>query len=248
MNHAGLSPLPERVAEAVRSFAEEALQLAPGTSARWERRAEDAREGFARLIGARPSEVAFARNTSDGLSLVAFGLDWRDGDNVVALEDEYPSNVYPWWALRRFGVATRMVPRPQSRFCVDDIRPWIDGRTRVLAVSAVDWQTGFRADLATLAALCRERGVLLVVDGIQAVGALRIDVRAEGIDCLAVGGHSGSSPRKAAARCSSRSAWSSVSRRLWSDGRASPKRTDIFRITSTCGRTPADSKPGAPRT
>ena len=189
MNHAGLSPLPLRVARALGSFAEEALQLAPGASAGWERRAEEVREAFARLIGARACEVAFVRNTSDGLSLVAFGLDWRDGDNVVALADEYPSNVYPWWALRRFGVATRMVERPGSRFGADDVRPLIDRRTRLLAVSAVDWQTGFRPDLAALATLCRERDVLFVVDGIQSVGALKTDVHAEGIDCLAAGGH-----------------------------------------------------------
>jgi selenocysteine lyase/cysteine desulfurase len=189
MNHAGLAPLPRRVAETLHSFADQALRLSPGTSAGWERRAEEVRAAFARLIGAQTSEVAFVRNTADGLSLVAAGLPWRSGDNVVALADEYPSNVYPWWGLRRLGVETRMVERPQSRFGADELRPWIDARTRVVAVSAVDWQTGFRADLATLATLCRESGALLVVDGIQAVGAMRVDVRAEGIDCLALGGH-----------------------------------------------------------
>lgn len=189
MNHAGLSPLPRRVAETVRSFAEQALHLAPGTSAGWERHAEQVRTTFARLVGARRSEIAFVRNTSEGISLVASGLDWREGDNVVALADEYPANVYPWWGLRRLGVETRMVARPHSRFGVDEVRPSIDGRTRVVAVSAVDWQTGFRADLAALATVCRESGVLLVVDGIQSVGALCTDVHAEGIDCLALGGH-----------------------------------------------------------
>jgi selenocysteine lyase/cysteine desulfurase len=82
-----------------------------------------------------------------------------------------------------------MVPRPHSRFGVDEIAPFIDRRTRLLAVSAVDWQTGFRADLAALASLCRERDVLLCVDAIQAVGALAMDVAADGIDCLVTGGH-----------------------------------------------------------
>ena len=106
----------------MQSFAAQALDLAPGTSAEWQRRAEEVRAAFARLIGARAAEIAFVRNTSEGISLVASGLDWRQGENVVALADEYPSNVYPWWGLRRLGVETRMVARPHSRFGVDDVR------------------------------------------------------------------------------------------------------------------------------
>jgi selenocysteine lyase/cysteine desulfurase len=189
MNHAGISPVPRRVAEALRSFADGALHLTAAVHRSWERRAEETRAAFARLIGARAAEIAFVANTSQGLSMIAAGMRWKEGDNVVALEDEYPSNVYPWWALRRWGVETRMVPRPQSRFGVDEVRPFIDDRTRLLAVSAVDWQTGFRADLGALASLCRERDVLLCVDGIQAVGAMVIDVAADGIDCLVTGGH-----------------------------------------------------------
>ncbi len=189
MNHAGISPLPQRVAAALQEFAAEALVIDDRIYHRWEVRAEAVRGAFARLIGAEPGEVAFVRNTSEGLSLVAAGLDWQAGDNVVALADEYPSNVYPWWGLRRWGVETRMVPRPQARFGVDDVAPLMDGRTRLLAVSAVDWQTGFRADLPALGALCRERGVLFCVDAIQALGAVCIDVTACGIDALAVGGH-----------------------------------------------------------
>ena len=105
------------------------------------------------------------------------------------MADEYPSNVYPWFGLQRFGVETRLLARPGARFGADDIAPLIDRRTRVLAVSAVDWQSGFRVDLAALAELCRAREVLFVVDGIQAVGALCVDVGACGVDVLAAGGH-----------------------------------------------------------
>jgi selenocysteine lyase/cysteine desulfurase len=147
------------------------------------------RAAAAQLIGARAHEIAFIRNTSEGLSLVASGLDWQPGDNVVTVADEYPSNVYPWFGLQRLGVETRLLARPGLRFGADDIAPLIDRRTRVLAVSAVDWQSGFRVDLAALAELCRAREVLFVVDGIQAVGALCVDVGACGIDVLAAGGH-----------------------------------------------------------
>jgi cysteine desulfurase/selenocysteine lyase len=189
MNHAGISPLPRRVSQALHDFADEALLLDPAVYPEWERRVERARSSFARLIGAEASELAFVRNTSEGLSLIAGGLEWSQGDNVVGLSDEYPSNVYPWWGLRRFGVEVRLLDRPTSRFGVDDIRRLVDSGTRVLAVSAVDWQSGFRANLADLGAFCRERGILFCVDGIQAVGALDMDVRGCGIDCMAMGGH-----------------------------------------------------------
>ncbi len=189
MNHAGIAPLPRRVAAAIRTFADEGELLDETIYRAWEQRAETVRARLAELIGGDASEIAFVRNTSEGLSLIAAGLPWQAGDNVVALEDEYPSNVYPWWGLRRRGVETRMVARPDSRFSVETIAPLIDRRTRVLTVSAVDWQTGFRADLPALGALCRERNVLFCVDGIQAVGALCVDVAAAGIDFLATGGH-----------------------------------------------------------
>jgi selenocysteine lyase/cysteine desulfurase len=190
MNHAGISPLPRRVAAAIQSFADDALMLDPATYQRWEARAAAARAAAARLIGARAQEIAFVRNTSEGLSLVASGLHWQPGDNVVTVAEEYPSNVYPWFGLQRLGVETRLLARPGVRFGADDIAALIDRRTRVLAVSAVDWQSGFRVDLAALAELCRAREVLfVVVDAIQAVGALGVDVAACGIDVLAAGGH-----------------------------------------------------------
>ena len=189
LNHAGVSPVSTRVAAVIASFAEEALHLSPTVYKRWETRCEGARRSFARLIGAQASEIAFVKNTSEAISLVAAGLDWRAGDNVIALDGEYPSNVYPWWSLRRWGVETRMVACDRGRFSIDAVVALTDRRTRVLAVSFVDWNSGARTDLRRLGELCRERDVLLCVDGIQGVGALQLDVEAMGIDCLAVGGH-----------------------------------------------------------
>lgn len=189
MNHAGLGPLPRRVAAEIRAFADEAERARSATYAGWTARVDAARAAAAQLIGAVPDEIAFVQNTAAGLSLVAAGLSWRDGDNVVAVADEYPSNIYPWWGLRRLGVETRLAARPRIRFGVDEIAAMVDGRTRVIAVSAVDWQSGFRTDLATLGTFCRERGIRFVVDGIQAVGAMTVDAPACGIDYMAVGGH-----------------------------------------------------------
>ena len=189
MNHAGIAPLPRCVADAIRRFADDGVLLDAAVYKRWEARAEAVRSAAARLIGGRPHEMAFVRNTSEGLSLIASGLSWRAGDNVVTVADEYPSNVYPWFGLQRFGVETRLLARPQLRFTAADLAPLIDARTRLVAISAVDWQSGFRADLAAIAELCRSRGVVFVVDAIQAVGALQVDVARDGIDVLAAGGH-----------------------------------------------------------
>lgn len=188
LNHAGVAPLSRRVAAAITRFADEALHLSPAIYKEWDVRCEAARAAYARLIGARSDEIAFVKNTSEGISLVAAGLPWRDGDNVIAVDGDFPSNIYPWWALRGRGVETRLVAA-QGRIRVDEVAAAMDARTKVLAVSFVDWSSGARNDLAALGSLCRERHVLFCVDGIQGVGALALDVEAFGIDTLAVGGH-----------------------------------------------------------
>ena len=165
-NHAGVAPLSRRVAAAVAEFVSAAMRIDAEAQRRWGVRSEEVRAAFAQLVGAQSDEIAFVKNTSEGLSLVAAGLDWHVGDNVIAVDGEYPSNVYPWFGLRRFGVETRLV-----------------------SVSFVDWGSGARTDLAAIASVCHDRGVLFCVDGIQGVGAVRLDVERAGIDCLAVGGH-----------------------------------------------------------
>ncbi|HXQ20896.1 MAG TPA: aminotransferase class V-fold PLP-dependent enzyme [Candidatus Acidoferrales bacterium] len=188
-NHAGVSPVSRRVARTVTSFITEATVVDAAAQRRWSERGEAIRAGFARLVGAQPDEIAFVKNTSEGLSLIAAGLDWRPNDNVIAVDGEYPSNVYPWFSLRRWGVETRLVRPLQGRVRVEDVRALVDERTRLVSVSFVDWSTGARTDLAPIAELCRARGILFCVDGIQGVGAIQLDVERAGIDCLAVGGH-----------------------------------------------------------
>lgn len=188
-NHAGVSPVSRRVVAAATTFIEQAAVITPSTYRSWDVRSEAIRASCARLIGAQADEIAFVKNTSEGLSLVAVGLDWRAGDNVIAVDGEYPSNVYPWFGLRRWGVETRLVQPVRGRVRVDDVRALLDGRTRVVSVSFVDWNSGARTDLRPLGELCRERGILFCVDGIQGVGAVQLDVERAGIDCLAVGGH-----------------------------------------------------------
>lgn len=155
----------------------------------WHDDIEAVRALIAQLVGSRPGNVAFTQNTSTGLSIGANGISWRPGDNVVLSEREFPSNYYPWMNLEPRGVSLRRVPAPAGHATVDDIAAAIDERTRVVALSAVQYSNGHRYDLRAIGQLCRERGVLFVVDGTQAVGALAIDAEQCGIDLLAVSSH-----------------------------------------------------------
>ena len=114
LDHAGVAPISTRVDEALRRYADEATHHGAFDYERYDEEIERVRRRSALLIGARPEEIAFAKNTTEGLGLVATGLDWRRGDEVVICDLEYPSNVYPWWSLRAQGVATKML---RSRGC-----------------------------------------------------------------------------------------------------------------------------------
>lgn len=190
LNHAAIGPLPRRSAE---RMAELARLVAESGDRHWFERmaeAERVRGLAARLLGAREAhEVAFVENTSTGLSLVAEGLDWRPGDNVVSAELEFPSNVYPWMRLADRGVEYRCVPERDGRIDLDELIGRMDERTRILALSWVQYASGFRSDLARLGAACRERGALFVVDVIQGLGALAIDVERDLVDVAVASSH-----------------------------------------------------------
>jgi selenocysteine lyase/cysteine desulfurase len=155
----------------------------------WEGRVEQIRGEVARLINADSEEIAFIASTTQGIGLVAEGFPWNEGDNVVTAADEFASNVYPWMNLACRGVALRQVASREGRIWLEDLAGAIDNATRVLAISHVEFATGFRNDLDALAELCHTRGVALFVDAIQGLGPLLIDVRRTPIDFLAADGH-----------------------------------------------------------
>jgi len=189
LNHAGVSPLPARSAEAMRRMITEAERFGPFYQKKDHQRLEWLRTAAARLLACLPDEIAFVKNTTEGLSLVAEGLDWRSGDNVVTAAHEFPANVYPWRSLARRGVELRVVPERNWRFEIEDFARAMDNHTRLLTVSAVQFSTGFRMPLEELGRLCRERGVLFCVDAIQALGAMAFNVERMGIDFLSADGH-----------------------------------------------------------
>jgi cysteine desulfurase/selenocysteine lyase len=190
LNHAGTGPLPRRSAEAMARLAETVSRTGDRVWMDRMREVERVRGLAARLLGAREAaEVAFVENTSTALSLVAEGLDWRAGDNIVGAALEFPSNVYPWMNLAHRGVEYHQAPERDGRIDPDELLGLCDGRTRLLALSWVQYASGFRSDLARLGAACRERGILFVVDVIQGLGALPLDVEAAGVDVAAASGH-----------------------------------------------------------
>jgi selenocysteine lyase/cysteine desulfurase len=143
------------------------------------------RRKVAKLIGASPDEIAILRNTGEGLSVVASGLDWQEGDNVVTNDLEHPTNMYPWMNLEdRFGVEVRIVPATEGRVPSADLFATADDRTRVIALSFVEFSNGFRHDLPTIGNFCRQKGIYLVVDAVQALGVLDFDVKRSKVDFL----------------------------------------------------------------
>jgi len=194
-NHAGVAPLPHASADAMRTFADQAETDAYiGTG--WYRDVEKLRASAARLINAAPEEVALLKNTSEGIATVAAGIDWSPGDRIVTTAVEYPANIYPWMEVRRrFGAELVMVPEvvapDGSRQVPLDaiLRELEHPRTRLLALSHVEFASGQRHDLAALGKVCRARGILLCVDAIQTVGVLPVDVKAMNIDYLSADGH-----------------------------------------------------------
>ena len=190
LNNASIGALSLPVIAAVDRFMHDVRDNGRNEYPNWCKYADTSiKQRIARLIGAKSSEIAFIKNTTEGLGFVANGYPWKHGDNVIIADIEYPSNVYCWVKLAKLGVEVRWVKNQQGRIRVDDIRALMDSKTRVVSLSAVQFSNGYRQDLESTAALCNERGVLFNLDGIQWIGALAIDAERLGIHFLSVGGH-----------------------------------------------------------
>jgi selenocysteine lyase/cysteine desulfurase len=186
LNHAALSPPPTKTIEAVTAQMKDVAENGTLHYRKWATVKERARKLAAEMIGAQAHQVAFMRNTSDALSTVANGLRWREGENVVTFRREFPSNVYPWLRLREaFKTEVRFCEERDGRVDVDELIGLIDSKTRIVAISHVQYGSGFRADLERIGRAARLNDALLVVDVIQAMGALPINVEAELIDAAA---------------------------------------------------------------
>jgi selenocysteine lyase/cysteine desulfurase len=189
-NHAAIGPWPRCAAAAVSAFAEENQRQGPLAYADWIRRERELRELLATLTGAASADdIALLKNTTEGISTVAWGLDWRQGDNLVLPAAEFASNRLPWLAQASAGVDVREVDIRAAADPEMALLDALDRRSRLLTVSAVQWSDGFRLDLQRLGDGCRRRGVLFFVDAIQQLGALPLDVQACHVDYLAADAH-----------------------------------------------------------
>lgn len=189
LNAAALSPIPEPARKAMADVAEEIALSAYLGHEKWKDRIAETRKLAASLVGAGEEEVAFIRNTSDGVSLVASGFPFAEGDEVVINDLEFPSNVYPWLNLRSKGVTVRIAKSVNGRVTPDMIAREVTPRTKIVAISTVQYATGFRADIAGIGQMARDRGFLFFVDAIQSLGAIPMDVKKHGVDFLSCGGH-----------------------------------------------------------
>ena len=190
LNCAAVAPGSTRVRSAIADWLDDHVARGSMGSSAWWARAAEARARTAELIGASPGEIAFVKSTSHGLALVAEGIDWRPGDEVaVASALEYPSNVYAWKHLADRGVAVREMRVTDGAVTPESVEEAIGPRTRLVAVSSVQFASGYRTDLDAIGTLCRDRDVLFVVDAIQQAGAFPIDVKTSAIHAMAACSH-----------------------------------------------------------
>jgi len=188
-NHAAVAPLPRRVAGAITAHTENVRDRGAADWRRWYADIDRVREKAGKFLGVRGSQIAFLPSTSWGLSMVAQAFPWREGDNVVGDDMEFPANVYPWMVLARRGVEYRPAKSRDGRVTVDDIAARVDSRTRIIAVSWVAFHNGWVYPVEEIGEFCREKGILFVVDAIQGLGALPLDLSQVPIDVLVADSH-----------------------------------------------------------
>jgi cysteine desulfurase / selenocysteine lyase len=190
LNSAAVSPMP---ATAVKAVISQLMDVAGGGMLgyqNWVDTKNRARELVASLMNVRADQVAFTRNTSDGFSTIAAGIDWKLGDNIVSFENEFPANFYPWRRVRdEFGVELRLCPERDGRIDMDEFISLIDSNTKVVAISAVQYASGFRADLERIGRAARNVDALFCVDIIQGLGAMEFDLPAQFVDAACAASH-----------------------------------------------------------
>jgi selenocysteine lyase/cysteine desulfurase len=185
LNHAAVAPLSRRAADAIQWLAQDALEFGSFHYDKWLETYEGIRASTARLIHATPQEIALVKNTSEGIAIVATGIKWKPGDAVVAFEEEFPANYFPWKRLEAQGVEVRWLSVYDDLERIDQACKG----ARLLAISFVQYLSGYRVNLDVIGDICASHGTLFFVDAIQGLGAFPVDVQRAKIDALAADGH-----------------------------------------------------------
>ncbi len=185
--HAGVTILPRRVARVMQDYVEQSCLRMQEYPEAW-RAVNETRAVAAKLIGAKAGEISLLGPTSLGLNLVANGLDWQPGDEVVCYQDDYPANVYPWTDLQRHGVVVRLLkPETPGAITPELVEAALTPKTKLVALATCHFLTGFRIEIDTIGQMLRARGVLFCLDAIQTVGAF--DTRVDYVDFLSADSH-----------------------------------------------------------
>lgn len=190
LNSAAVSPMPRAAIEAINWQLNDVAEYGSAHYLDWVATKDRARALLASMMNVRPEQVAFTRNTSDGFASIANGLAWKPGDNIVSFEREFPANFYAWRRIRdEYGVELRLCPELDGRIDLDEFINLIDSDTRVVAISSVQYGSGFRADLERIGRAAKEADALFCVDVIQGLGAHAYDLPAEFVDAASGASH-----------------------------------------------------------
>ncbi len=187
----GKSPLPRPVADAAKDMVDAMMNSGVVAAALNQPLIDETRGKVARLLGCDADEIAFSRNTAEGACWLAQSMPWEEGDEVLITNHEYATIVYPFMAQEHTGMKVSLVEQDNRRITPEVIEKGITDRTRLVAVSWPQFDTGQRCDLQAISAICHERNALLFVDPIQCLGSIRLDVREADVDCLSAGTHKG---------------------------------------------------------
>lgn len=188
-DHAAVAPLTRNASQAICNWSKQAAEHGDTIWTNWSGEVERCRRLAANLAGTDPSEIAFVKNTTDGISLIAEGYPWQHGDNVVTLDNEFPSNQYPWLNLSSRGVETRRVETHAGRVDLNRLAEAMDDRTRIIAVSWIGYASGWRCSVPELADVAHSNSALLFLDAIQGLGVFPMRAADWGVDFLAADGH-----------------------------------------------------------
>lgn len=190
LNSAAVGTVPAVSVEAVLSQLKDVSENGTVNYPEWVATKERARALIARMLNARAEQVAFLRNTSDGFASVASGIDWQKGDNIVSFAKEFPANFYAWRRIRDdLDVELRLCPERDGRIDLEEFISLIDSNTKLVSISAVQFASGFRADLTRIGEAARKADALFSVDIIQGLGAIPFDLPAQMVDIASGASH-----------------------------------------------------------
>jgi len=190
LNHAGIAPWPKRTADVVKAFAEENVRMGGSNYMEWLHKEASLREQLKELINAPSTDdIALVKNTSEALSLVAYGLSWKKGDNIVSGNEEFPSNRIPWESLASQGVVLRQAALAGTAHPEERLLEMVDEKTRLFTISSIQFASGLRLDVEKIGRFCRRNGILFCIDAIQSLGAFQFDAQANMADFVMADGH-----------------------------------------------------------